>query len=383
LIEEPERMIISDRLERRQMVLDTIDLKPAQGIPTGMCHIMQHDYIEKIAGAGPGDYRKNPDDVYIRMLRNLGTDILDQYLADNPLCMGDHGFEGGGYNATTGQKVVLDGVVIDSPEDVAEHIEDHALPRLRQKIQEFDEDRRVREILEGEKAIQDKLGESILKTGYEFVSFPMLDYFAYGYQNYFMAFALYPDIIEKHFSIQADLAVLNNKAAARAYREGKLPPLYRLDHDMADSRGTLVNIKDLDRIWFPHFARSLGPMLETGVRMIWHCDGNLSEMVPRLIDVGIKGFQGFQYEDGMDYESICKMKTKDKEGLVIMGGVSVTRTLPFGTPGDVRNQIKWLVESGPETGLILACSSSLAPGVPWQNIETMIEGFRYYRTHRH
>ena len=27
-------------------------------------------------------------------------------------------------------------------------------------------------------------------------------------------------------------------------------------------------------------------------------------MVPRLLEIGLRGFQGFQYEDGMDYELI-------------------------------------------------------------------------------
>jgi len=44
-------------------------------------------------------------------------------------------------------------------------------------------------------------------------------------------------------------------------RRGQPATLYRLDHDMAGSQGMLVNIKSLDRIWFPHFARCLEPML--------------------------------------------------------------------------------------------------------------------------
>jgi len=141
--------------------------------------------------------------------------------------------------------------------------------------------------------------------------------------------------------------------------------MYRADHDMADSRGTLVNIKTLDNIWFPHFARSLEPVLNSGVRIIWHCDGNLMQMVPRLLEAGIKGFQGFQYEDGIDYVKICGMKANDGDDLIIEGGVSVTRTLPFGTPDDIKREMKFLVENGPPTGLFLSTSSSVAPGVPW------------------
>ncbi len=119
-----------------------------------------------------------------------------------------------------------------------------------------------------------------------------------------------PRCMERHFALQADLAALHNRAAARAYAEARLPPLYRLDHDMADSRGTLVDIESLDRIWFPALrALPSSRCCEAGVRLIWHCDGNLMEMVPRLLEVGLGGFQGFQYEDGMDYEKICRMKS--------------------------------------------------------------------------
>jgi uroporphyrinogen decarboxylase len=154
----------------------------------------------------------------------------------------------------------------------------------------------------------------------------------------------------------------------------------RLDHDMADSRGTLVDVKTLDRIWFPHFARAIQPLLDAGIRLIWHCDGNLMDMVPRLLECGIGGFQGFQYEDGMDYERICKMHTREGDDLFIIAGVSVTTTLPSGAPADVRRQLDWLVAKGPRVGLMLGCSSSIAPGVPLENLRTLIDGLAHYRT---
>lgn len=83
----------------------------------------------------------------------------------------------------------------------------------------------------------------------------------------------------------------------------------------------------------------------------------------------------------MDYERICKMKTRDGDHLFIMAGVSVTRTLPFGTPDDVRRELAFLVEHGPPAGLLLAGSSTICPGTPWGNTEALVEGLAYYRTH--
>jgi len=236
---------------------------------------------------------------------------------------------------------------------------------------------------ESECTVQRLFGPGLLKGPYNktFQNFPRFHYNRYGYANYFMAYALYPEVMEKDFAQQAELAVLANMAAVRAITEGGLPPLVRLDHDMADSRGTLVDIKTLDRLWLPHFARSIKPFLEAGVRLIWHCDGNLMEMVPRLLEAGIGGFQGFQYEFRMDYEGICRMTDRCGQPLLIIAGVSVTRTLPFGTKEDVRREIKWLVENGPKQGLLLGASSSITPRTNRENIKTLIEGLKYYREH--
>jgi hypothetical protein len=104
-------------------------------------------------------------------------------------------------------------------------------------------------------------------------------------------------------------------------------------------------------------------------------------LVPRLLEAGVKGFQGFQYEDGMDYRAICRTKTSDGEELLILAGVSVTTTLPHGTPSDVRDELRFLVENGPRTGLVLGASSSITPGVPWGNIAALVDGLKHYRKH--
>jgi hypothetical protein len=371
-----------DLSPRAQLALDTILRKPVQGIPSWLIHPMEHTHIERGAGVEPGAYRQAPVETYLAFQKAVGTCAIDQWIPDNPLSMGDRGYEGAERGATTGaERIVCDGIEIDSPEAVVEHIERFAFPWLIQAAQDFDEAAHTAAIIAGDRSIQDLFGPDILKFPYGCASFPALAYFAYGYANYFMAYALYPEVMEKHFSLQADLALRVNRAAARAIVEGDLPPLLRLDHDMTDSRGTLASIESLDRIWLPHFARCLEPLLETDVRLIWHCDGNVTQMVPRLLEAGLHGFQGFQYEDGVDYERICRMKTRDGDELTIIGGVSVTRTLPFGTPDDVRQELAWLVEHGPKTGLFLACTSSMTPGVPWGNLQTLIEGLQYYQTH--
>jgi hypothetical protein len=370
-----------------QLAEAVLAMRPTQGIPSWMLHVMDIPFIENVAGYPHGSFREDPDAVYVAFQRRIGTCLIDQYLATNPLSMTECGYDGHtSRTATTGAATTtVDGMLIDGPDAVVEHLERFVFPQLEAAIAAIDpnDDQLIQGILRRERGLQALLGPSILKAphGEDFGHFPCLRYTTYGYANYLMAYVMYPEIMEKDFALQADLALLRNQQAVRAIFDGGLPRVIRLDHDMADSRGTLVDIRTLDRLWFPHFERAIRPYLEAGIRSLWHCDGNLMAMVPRLIEVGIGGFQGFQYEDGMDYESICKMTTRDGAPLMIWAGVSVTRTLPFGAPDDVRKELDGLVRHGPPAGLFLGASSSITPGVKWDNLRTLIEGLHYYRTH--
>ena len=369
-----------------RLALDTIAMRPVRGIPNWILNDMQWSHLDTLSGNPAGSYQKEPVRVYREFQLKAGVCFVDQWIPENPLSMKDQGFADNTVRgATTGaEEIVRDGILIDSPEAVVVHMEKILFPGMEQWRHDLETgaDERVRTLIENEVSAQNLFGMNMLKGPYGgFFSFPGFMYGHYGYANYFMAYALFPEIIERFFKLHADASVLYNREAARAIIEGGLPRLVRLDHDMADSRGMLVDVKTLDKIWLPHFARSIRPLLDAGIRLIWHCDGNLMDLVPRLLEAGIGGFQGFQYEDGMDYEKICHMKTRTGNDLFIVGGVSVTTTLPHGKPADVKRQIDWLVEKGPRVGLMLACSSSIAPGVPLENIQTLIEGLAHYRMH--
>ncbi|MBI5094168.1 MAG: hypothetical protein HZB26_17220 [Candidatus Hydrogenedentes bacterium] len=367
-----------------RLAADTLEMKPAHGVPSWMFLAMDIAFIEQVSGHAPGAYRADPDTVYLDFQRAVGACMIDQYLAANPGTMTNHGYDSDTERAaTTGAaQIARDGIVIDSPEAVAEHLERFVFPRLQAEIRSTNpgDPAASAAIVAEERRIQTIMGPDMLKVPYVF-HFPGLRYGEYGYEHYLTAYLIYPELIERDFALQSDLARLRNTQIARAVVEGGLPKVIRLDHDMADSRGLLVDVRTLDRLWFPHFSHAIQPLLDAGIRLIWHCDGNLMQMVPRLLEAGIGGFQGFQYEDGMDYERICAMRTREGDPLMIWAGVSVTRTLPSGTPDDVRREIAWLVKHGPKTGLFLGPSSSIVPGTPWNNLQTMIEGLAHYREH--
>ncbi|MDW7657286.1 MAG: hypothetical protein SCM11_08940 [Bacillota bacterium] len=366
--------------QRAELALATLQHQPVKGIPIGLIHVMEHAVIEHLAGARPGSYRLDPYKTYIDMLERVGVCMVDQMLMENPLSMGDHGYEADSDTSLASSgPIVRDGIVIDSPEACVDHMERFLFPQIQADIRNFRHEAHVQTVINAESRDQQLLGPNILKTGHGVLTFPCLLYTHYGYESFFMAYALYPEVMEHLFSLQADLAVLRNKAVVAAYQKAGRPLYHRLDHDMADSRGLLVSLASLEKLWLQHFCRSIAPAVAAGFKLLWHCDGNLMAMIPALLACGVNGFQGFQYEDGMDYVKICRMKAKSGDPLVIQAGVSVTRELPLGTPADVKRQIDFLVANGPPTGLFLSFSSSCAPGTPLINIETAVAGMQYYQ----
>lgn len=205
--------------ENAQLALDTIMLRPTRGIPSFIFHVLKHSYLERLAGVDEGEYRKDPVRVYRQLQQNVGTCLMDQWIPDNPLSMTDQGHGADtAHGATTGaDEIVCDGMVIDSPEAVVEHLERVVFPQLQAATRDFDEDARVRGILAREAEVQRVIGPTMLKTGYGFAGFPAFGYNEYGYVNYFSAYGLYPEVMERHFmGIYPDMPWEN----VRTYVEG-------------------------------------------------------------------------------------------------------------------------------------------------------------------
>lgn len=104
--------------------------------------------------------------------------------------------------------------------------------------------------------------------------------------------------------------------------------------------------------------------------VFYHCDGNVEPLIPDLIETGIDILNPIQPEC-MDPAAI---KQKYGDRLSFWGTVSVQRTMAFGTPDEVRAEVRERIRTaGHGGGLILAPAHVLGPEVPWENITAFFE----------
>ena len=128
----------------------------------------------------------------------------------------------------------------------------------------------------------------------------------------------------------------------------------------------------------PHHIRINRLIHEHGARAIYHTDGAVMEAVPGLIDMGIDVLQALQFDaKGMDPRLL-----KERHGtrLCFEGGVSVQRTLPFGTPESVREEVEERISVlGRNGGYILGPSHAIQAGTPVENILALFQTAVEYR----
>ena len=195
-------------------------------------------------------------------------------------------------------------------------------------------------------------------------------YFEYGYEAFLAAVALYPEEIGRIYWEDSIRARERNRVVVRLMREYGMPPMLFCGQDICVNRGPMVDPVYLRTHFWPYVKISIAPLVEAGIRVIHHCDGNVMPLVDDMIGAGFSGFQGFQYECGVDPRELRKRRSLLGEVPLLLGGLSVTRTLPFGTPAEVADEVDYCLDcSDGGKGFFLFTSNVTGVEVPPANIE--------------
>ena len=120
----------------------------------------------------------------------------------------------------------------------------------------------------------------------------------------------------------------------------------------------------------PRQARMYGKVRDAGIHASQHSCGDVREVFPDLIEIGLECFNPFQPEV-MD---VREMKRLYGDRLAFYGGISTQRTLPYGTPDDVKAEARMMIDQiGAGGGYILSPAHDTPPDVPLENMLALLE----------
>jgi uroporphyrinogen-III decarboxylase len=147
--------------------------------------------------------------------------------------------------------------------------------------------------------------------------------------------------------------------------------------DLADRRGPQISPKIFRHIVFPLSRKIVHEIQQRGIKVIWHTDGNVYEVLRDLVDyVGIDGYHAIEPMAGMDIGTV-----KDMYGdkISLFGNVDCSYTLSTGTPEDVKREtLKVIEKAAYGGGLNVNSSNSIHNAVKLENFKTMIKTVHKY-----
>lgn len=144
----------------------------------------------------------------------------------------------------------------------------------------------------------------------------------------------------------------------------------RFGDDWGHQRGLLFGRPLWQRFIKPRIARMYGMVKRAGKAVMIHSCGKVQELFPELIEIGLDIFNPFQPEV-MDPLAI---KKQFGSSLSFFGGVSVQRLLPHGTPQQIRDQVRLLIDQvGQGGGFIIGPSHDMPGDIPVENMAAFVQ----------
>jgi uroporphyrinogen decarboxylase len=135
--------------------------------------------------------------------------------------------------------------------------------------------------------------------------------------------------------------------------------------DLGTEESLMISPKLWREIFNPRLKYIIDANKKEGIYFYLHSDGNISDIIPDLIEAGINILNPIQPEC-MDPREI-KMKYGNK--ITLHGTMSLQQTFTQGTKEDIKNEVLDRVKyCGYNGGLILAPSNSFTSDVPIANI---------------
>ncbi|NQU41645.1 uroporphyrinogen-III decarboxylase-like protein [bacterium] len=185
-----------------------------------------------------------------------------------------------------------------------------------------------------------------------------------GMENLMMDFHLYPEFVHDLLNRIGDWNVMQVRRATEYDIDG----VYFGD-DWGQQQGLQMGYDLWKEFIYPVLKRMYGAVREQGKYVFIHSCGDVDELFDDLVEIGLNCFNPFQPEV-MDVPALMKQY---HGRLAFNGGLSTQKTLPYGTPEDVRRETQNLLELGSGGGYIFAPAHAVEGDVPIENMTAFID----------
>ncbi|MBC8331427.1 MAG: hypothetical protein H8E28_05550 [Anaerolineae bacterium] len=111
----------------------------------------------------------------------------------------------------------------------------------------------------------------------------------------------------------------------------------------------------------------------TDAKIFFHTDGDVLPLVDDFIEIGVDILNPIQTSAGK-MSDLARVKQRAGKNLVLCGAIDTHKILPYGTPEEVRQEVKRVIEHlGPDGGYMLASVHTVMNDVPPENVLATVD----------
>lgn len=152
--------------------------------------------------------------------------------------------------------------------------------------------------------------------------------------------------------------------------------VYYFGIDLGTQRGLFISREHFRQFFKENMTRVAKQAKEYGLPVMFHSCGGVADLIPDLIDCGIDILDPVQVNAaGMTPENLAQFRGQ----IGFHGGVSTQTTLPFGTPQEVAEQTKNLIECLGPNRLIVAPDQDMLGEIPIENVKALFDTVAAYQ----
>ncbi len=190
----------------------------------------------------------------------------------------------------------------------------------------------------------------------------------FGIEGHLYAFHDHPDVMHE---INEDLLAYNLRVVDE-FCEVLTPDFMAVAEDMSYNHGPMISERLFDEFLAPYYRRLVPALEERGIIPLVDTDGDITELIPWMRKVGVRGFLPLERMAGVDVVQL----RRDYPDLLMMGGFD--KTVMHRGEERMRQEFERLLPVMRSGGFIPSCDHQTPPGVSLEDYRLYLKLLREY-----
>ena len=197
-----------------------------------------------------------------------------------------------------------------------------------------------------------------------------------GVEEWYISTLIREDFVKEIYDRETDIAIENYKLLYKVLGD-KIDVVFTCGTDFGTQNSTFCSVETYDRVWLPYYKKVNDWIhLNTPWKTFKHSCGAVEPLMSHFIESGFDIINPVQINaSGMDPRNL---KKKYGDNLVFWGGgVDTQGAFAFGTPAQVKEQVKTQCDIlNKNGGFVFNTVHNIQANVPFENVVAMLEALK-------